>query len=50
MFDMKIQRLMETAAKEAAKELPVLTVLGPRQSGKTTFVKTLFPKKTILLS
>lgn len=45
MFDMKIQRLMETAAKEAAKELPILTVLGPRQSGKTTFVKTLFPKK-----
>jgi predicted AAA+ superfamily ATPase len=29
----------------AAAEYPVVTVLGPRQSGKTTLVKSLFPAK-----
>jgi predicted AAA+ superfamily ATPase len=26
-----------------AKEYPVLTIIGPRQSGKTTLTKMLFP-------
>lgn len=29
----------------SAKEYPVVTVLGPRQSGKTTLVKMVFPDK-----
>ena len=42
---MEIKRLMEAAVKESAKQFPVITVVGPRQSGKTTLVKTLFPDK-----
>ncbi len=34
--------LSETILKES-KELPVVTIIGPRQSGKTTLVKSLFP-------
>ena len=29
----------------SAKEFPVVTIVGPRQSGKTTLAKTTFPKK-----
>ena len=42
---MEIKRLMEAAVKESAKYFPVVTVVGPRQSGKTTLVKALFPEK-----
>jgi predicted AAA+ superfamily ATPase len=38
-------RTMESELKQAAKKLPVVTVLGPRQSGKTTLVKQTFPEK-----
>jgi predicted AAA+ superfamily ATPase len=31
--------------KESAKEYPVVTVFGPRQSGKTTLVRMTFPRK-----
>ncbi len=27
-------------------QVPVITILGPRQSGKTTLVKDLFPEYT----
>lgn len=38
-----IQREMTKIMKKRAKEYPVLTVVGPRQSGKTTLVKSCFP-------
>lgn len=42
---MHIERQIATAVKEAATELPVITIVGPRQSGKTTLAKALFPDK-----
>ena len=36
---------IETELKELAKQYPIVTVIGPRQSGKTTLVKHAFPKK-----
>jgi predicted AAA+ superfamily ATPase len=38
-------RSIEKELKEVAKQYPVVTITGPRQSGKTTLVKELFPKK-----
>jgi predicted AAA+ superfamily ATPase len=40
-----IDREIELHAKEIATKYPVVTILGPRQSGKTTLAKKLFPKK-----
>lgn len=34
-----------TFLEKAAKTLPVVSILGPRQSGKTTLVKQTFPNK-----
>ena len=42
---MNIERHIATAVREAATELPVITIVGPRQSGKTTLAKMLFPDK-----
>lgn len=39
------QRTMQKELKRAAEQLPVVTLLGPRQSGKTTLVKQTFPEK-----
>lgn len=39
------QRFMSRELEEAAKSYPVVTVLGPRQSGKTTLVRDIFSKK-----
>jgi predicted AAA+ superfamily ATPase len=36
---------MQKELEKAAKQLPVVTILGPRQSGKTTLVKQTFPTK-----
>jgi predicted AAA+ superfamily ATPase len=36
---------MQEELKRAAKQLPVVAVLGPRQSGKTTLVQQTFPDK-----
>lgn len=36
-------RTLEKKLKEAAKQYPVVTLTGPRQSGKTTLVKMTFP-------
>lgn len=37
-----IKREIGTAVREAAKYFPVITITGPRQSGKTTLVRHLF--------
>ena len=41
-----IQREIATELLEASGESPVVTILGPRQSGKTTLVQMTFPDKT----
>ncbi|RKX89006.1 MAG: hypothetical protein DRP59_11570 [Spirochaetes bacterium] len=38
-----IKRDLSAAILRESKELPVVTITGPRQSGKTTLVKALFP-------
>ena len=40
-----IRREITRELKEAAGEYPVVTVFGPRQSGKTTLVRAVFPRK-----
>jgi hypothetical protein len=40
-----ITRNLQTELLESAGEYPVVTVLGPRQSGKTTLVRMTFPGK-----
>jgi predicted AAA+ superfamily ATPase len=40
-----IQRDASTKIKQLAKKFPAVGLLGPRQSGKTTLAKELFPKK-----
>jgi predicted AAA+ superfamily ATPase len=42
---MYISREIETDIIKGAKGFPVLTITGPRQSGKTTLIKHLFPDK-----
>lgn len=37
-----IKRTLEKKLKNAAKQFPVVTITGPRQSGKTTLVKAVF--------
>lgn len=39
------RRMMQNELELAAKQLPVVTILGPRQSGKTTLVQQTFPLK-----
>ena len=39
-----IQRTIESFVRKLAGFYPVVTILGPRQSGKTTLAKALFPK------
>ncbi len=41
-----ITRDMEKELIQCAAEYPVVTILGPRQSGKTTLVRMTFPQKT----
>lgn len=41
-----IQREITTELLEASGEYPVVTIFGPRQSGKTTLVQMTFPDKT----
>jgi len=38
-------RLLLTHIQKLAKKYPVITLLGPRQSGKTTLMRMAFPKK-----
>ena len=37
-----IKRLIDLELKRCAEFFPVVTILGPRQSGKTTLAKTFF--------
>jgi len=43
-----IKRNLSSKLKKLAGQYPVVTVTGPRQSGKTTLVKSVFPKWTYL--
>jgi predicted AAA+ superfamily ATPase len=38
-----IQRTLAVKLKKAAKQYPIITLTGPRQSGKSTLVKMVFP-------
>ncbi len=40
-----IRRLLESEILKASTYYPVVTITGPRQSGKTTLIKTLWPEK-----
>ncbi len=40
-----IQRIAEQQVRHAAQLYPVVTVTGPRQSGKTTLCRSLFADK-----
>ena len=39
------KREIEAEIKALAKGYPVVTIMGPRQSGKTTLVQAAFPEK-----
>lgn len=39
-----IKRILSSQLRDAARRYPVLTLTGPRQSGKTTLAKATFPK------
>ncbi len=39
-----IRRALETSLRKAARDCPVVTLTGPRQSGKTTLVRAVFGK------
>lgn len=43
------QRQITTELIESSQEYPVVTLLGPRQSGKTTLARTTFPDKPYFL-
>lgn len=43
-----IKRDIRHEIMEMAGQYPIVTLLGPRQSGKTTLVKSLFPEKTYI--
>lgn len=40
-----IPRILALQLKNLADHYPVVTVIGPRQSGKSPLVKSLFPEK-----
>jgi len=42
---MYIKRLVEDSIQKAILQYPVVTVLGPRQSGKSTLLQHLFPER-----
>jgi len=39
-----IERELSAKIKTAVKQFPIVCIMGPRQSGKTTLVKNLYPK------
>lgn len=45
MQNMHFQRDILKTLKKLSSDFPVVTIIGPRQSGKTTLVKMAFPKK-----
>jgi len=42
---MQVKRTIEKEIIKALSAYPVVTIIGPRQSGKTTLVKSIFPEK-----
>ncbi len=44
-----IKRDMEIKCRDLAKHFPVITVTGPRQSGKTTLLRAVFPNHAYVL-
>jgi len=40
-----INRVLGGTIQRSARQFPVVAILGPRQSGKTTLVRDIFPKK-----
>lgn len=40
-----VNRLLANYARSMARKYPIVTILGPRQSGKTTLAKMAFPNK-----
>lgn len=40
-----IERILSEELKASAKEYPIVVILGPRQSGKTTLAKNIFSEK-----
>jgi predicted AAA+ superfamily ATPase len=43
-----IHRTIEGKILQIAKQMPVITITGPRQSGKTTLVRSVFPNHTYI--
>ncbi len=43
-----VDRAIENVLISRSKQFPVVTITGPRQSGKTTLVRKVFPHKTYL--
>lgn len=43
-----IERTLARHLKQAARNFPIVTVTGPRQSGKTTLVRAVFPRHEYL--
>ena len=41
-----VRRVLETRLRALARKFPVVTVTGPRQSGKTTLCLAVFPDKS----
>ena len=41
-----IKRLLEKAIRDSSAYYPIVTITGPRQSGKTTLIQTIWPGKT----
>jgi predicted AAA+ superfamily ATPase len=46
---MKINRTIAAAVGRAVQQYPIVAITGPRQSGKTTLVKDLFPDRPYIL-
>lgn len=42
---MKLKRELEKQVLQAARDVPIVTIVGPRQAGKTTLAKMTFPDK-----
>jgi hypothetical protein len=45
---MFIKREMTTLIKKGAKQVPIIAIIGPRQSGKSTLAKEIFKDHTYL--
>jgi hypothetical protein len=43
-----IERIVASTALEASRRVPVVALTGPRQSGKSTLCRALFPDKPLV--